>query len=173
MKKQINEQVSFDAEKYQIGIEKFNDNLERFLKLEQCFEKITGSKEFKTIEYLNTFITTLSGFPNLEASVKLLDFENSYNYIAENLNDIDYAFIDIVAKKVSKMAIEALKEDCTTRLSNEAQKDYLILIQIAKLYNEITNPDSIHSIISSDYRLTWNVNVQSLNQIDTLKNFSF
>jgi hypothetical protein len=173
MKKQLNELVSFDNEKYNFELEKFNDNLNRFLNLEQSFEMITGSKELKTIEYLNTFITSLSKFPNVEASVKLLDLESPYNYIAENINDVDYAFIDIVAKTVSKTAIEALKEDCTTRLSDEAQKEYLILIQIANLYNEITHKDFIHSIISTDYRNSYNVNIQSLNQIDKLRNFSF
>ena len=33
--------------------------------------------------------------------------------------------------------------------------------------------DFIHSIISTDYRNSYNVNIQSLNQIDKLRNFSF
>ena len=47
-----------------------------------------------------------------------------------------------------------------------AQTDYPKLIQIAKLYNEIKNSDTLHSIFSTDNRITWNVNIQSLNQID-------
>jgi hypothetical protein len=164
--KKENEIVSVDETNYQVGLSNLNDNLEMFIGLEKSFETITGSKEFKTKEYLDTFIKNLSGFPNLEASVKLLDFELPYNFIVNNHDKIDLTLVDTETKTLPKELLESLKEQYTTRLSDNAQTDYPKLIQIAKLYNEIKNSDTLHSIFSTDNRITWSVNLQSLNQID-------
>lgn len=172
-KTQMNEIVAVDEKNYQVSLSNLNDNLEMFIGLENSFETITGSKEFKTKEYLDTFIKNLSGFPNLEASVKLLDFELPYNFIVNNHDKIDLTLIDTETKIVPKEVLEALKEQFTTRLSDDAQTDYPKLIQIAKLYDEITNKDYIHSIITKDYRATWNVDIQSLNQIDMMAKLRF
>ncbi len=165
-KNQLNEVAIFDDVNYQIGLGKLNSNLENFLDLENSFERITGSKEIKSLEYLNTFITELSGFPNLEASIKLLDFETSYLTIQNTINIIDYTLIDLVNKTVCNDVLQAYKEERTTRLSDNAQANYLILLQIAKLYEQVTNPDFLRSINSPDFRITWNVNLLALNQMD-------
>lgn len=168
MRKNTNEIVNFNAEVYDVELQKLNDNLDKFLHLEQCFEIITGSKEIKTLEYINTMVTALTGFPNVESSIKLLNFETAYNFIENNLNDINYSNIDKVAKKVSKTAIDELKESCTDRLSDTAQKDHEVLIKIAKLYNEITNKDALRSIVTYDRHSSYVINLHFLNQSDQL-----
>lgn len=165
-KTQMNEIVAVDEVNYQIGLNKLNYNLEKFIGIKDAFTTITGNDTITTIDALNTLICAKSGFPNLEASIKLMDFETSYNYIVENYDNIEMSIIDTETNQVPKEVLEAYKEECTIRLSDKAQTDYPKLIQIAKLYNEIKNSDTLHSIFSTDNRITWNVNLQSLNQID-------
>ena len=168
MKKQLNELVSFDNEKYNFELEKFNDNLNRFLNLEQSFEKITGSKEIKTIDYLNFFITSLSKFPNVEASVKLLDLENPYNFIINNIYEVDLSKIDLVAKTVLKQVLDDTKEQFTYRLNDKAQADYETLTKMAELYNKLQNKATSQAIYCNDF-VNYSVDVVRVHQISQLR----
>lgn len=167
MKKE-NTIISFNSTSFEVEVKKLNDNLERYFQLEKAFEKITGSGELKTIEYLETFITSLSGFPNVEASVKLLDLEIPYNFIENNINNVDDSKIDLVAKTVSKQAIEELKEQFTYRLTDKAETDYVVLKKIADLYGKLSNIqviNTIHSFDNSNYTIDKN----GLNTISQLR----
>jgi hypothetical protein len=167
MKKE-NTIVSFNDASYGEEIKNLNDNMEAYLQLEKSFEKITGSGEIKTIEYLDTFITSLSGFPNVEASVKLLDLEIPYNFIINNINNVDATKIDLVAKKVLKQAIEELKEQFTYRLSDKAEADYVILKKIANLYGKLSNIQVLNTINSIDYS-NYNIDIFGLNTISQMR----
>lgn len=163
MKKE-NTIVKFDNASFDAEMQKLNDNLDTYFQLEQSFEKITGSSELKTIDYLNTFITSLSGFPNIEASVKLLDFEIPYNFIQNNINNVDVSKIDLLSRNVLKQAIEQLKEQFTTRLTDKAQKDYDTLKKIADLYGKLSNIKMLNSISSLDYS-NYNIDIFIVNNI--------
>jgi hypothetical protein len=160
--------VSFNDASYGEEIKKLDDNLEAYLQLEKSFEKITGSSEIKTIEYLDTFITSLSGFPNVEASVKLLDLEIPYNFIQNNINSVDATKIDLVAKKVLKQATEELKEQFTYRLTDKAEADYVILKKIANLYGKLSNIQVLNTINSIDYS-NYNIDIFGLNTISQMR----
>lgn len=160
--------INFNTEIFDAELKKYNDNLETYLQLEKSFEVITGSTEIKTIDYLNTFITSLSGFPNIEASVKLLDLETPYNFIVKYLNEIDINLIDLDAKTVLKSVIEQLNESCTNRLDEQTQNDYEILLKIAKLYGTLSNTNTLNSIISTD-NSNYSINVLRLNSISQIR----
>lgn len=167
MKKE-NTIISFNSTSFEVEVKKLNDNLETYFQLEKSFEKITGSGEIKTIDYLNTFITSLSGFPNVEASVKLLDLEIPYNFIENNINNVDDSKIDLVAKTVSKQAIEELKEQFTYRLTDKAETDYVVLKKIADLYGKLSNIQVINTIHSFD-NSNYNIDKNGLNTISQLR----
>ena len=167
MKKE-NTIISFNDASYEVEVKKLNDNLERYFKLEKSFEKITGSGEIKTIEYLNTFITSLSGFPNVEASVKLLNLEIPYNFIQNNINSVDVSKIDLVAKMALKQATEELKEQFTYRLTDKAEADYVILKKIADLYGKLSNIQMLNTIHSFD-NSNYNIDCNGLNTISQLR----
>lgn len=166
MKKE-NTIVSFNDASFEVEIKNLNDNLEAYLQLEQSFEKITGLGEIKTIDYLNTFITSLSGFPNVEASVKLLDLEIPYNFIINNINNVDATKIDLVAKTVLKQAIAELKEQFTYRLTDKAETDYVILKKIADLYGKLSNIKMLNTIHSFD-NTAYHICKNGLNTISQL-----
>ena len=167
MKKE-NTIVNFNNELFEIELKKLNDNLEIYIQLEQSFEKITGSIEIKTIDYLNTFITSLSKFPNVEASVKLLDFETDYNFIVKNIYAVDISLIDLESKTVLKSLVDELNESCTYRLNDKTEIDYDLLKKIADLYSKLSNIQMLSSISSVDY-INYNVDVMRINYISQIR----
>lgn len=167
MKKE-NTIVNFNNELFEIELKKLNDNLEIYLQLEQSFEIITGSTELKTIDYLNNFITSLSGFPNVDASVKLLDFETDYNYIVKNIYEVDVSTIDLKTKTVLKTVVDELNESCTYRLNDKTETDYVTLKKITDLYPKLSNIKYLNTIQSVDY-INYNIDIISLNTISQLR----
>jgi hypothetical protein len=167
MKKQ-NTIHSFDQTNFDIEKNKLDINLQVFLELENSFQNITGSKTFLTIEALQKVIIAKSGFPNLEASVKLLDFEKSYNYILKYVDDVVLELIDIDAKTILKQAVNELNERFTYRLNDIGNSDHKIILEIIELYTKLINPYSIRSIETYDNK-TYNCNLQSLNNLNTQK----
>lgn len=160
--------ADFDKHNFELEFKKLEENLKTYLHLEQSFEMITGSKEIKTIDYLNTFITSLSKFPNVEASVKLLDLEIPYNFIINNIYEVDLSKIDLVAKTVLKQVLDDTKEQFTYRLNDKAQADYETLTKIAELYTKLQNKGTAKSIYTAD-SINYNVDVICLHQISQLR----
>jgi hypothetical protein len=160
--------ADFDKHNFELEFNKLEENLKTYLHLEQSFEMITGSKEIKTIDYLNTFITSLSKFPNVEASVKLLDLETPYNFIISNIYEFDLSKIDVINKTIKKEILEELEEKFTYRLNNDTQADYEILAKIAELYTKLQNKGSAKSIYTTD-SINYNVDVIGLHQISQIR----
>ncbi len=166
--KKKNTIANFDDQSYQKEVQKLEENLKIYLHLEQSFEMITGSKEIKTIDYLNFFITSLSKFPNVEASVKLLDLENPYNFIINNIYEVDLSKIDLVAKTVLKQVLEDTKEQFTYRLTDKAQTDYETLTKMAELYTKLQNKATSQAIYCNDF-VNYHVDVVRVYQISQLR----
>lgn len=169
-KKNLNEVAIFNEADYKQGLERLNDNLQNFINMQDAFETITKSKEIlEPIEVLNDFITKTSGFPNLQASISLMDWDTPYETIRKNIDTVDYVLFDLKTLKVPFEVTEAYREECTIRLSNEAQADYLILKEICKLYETITVKDTLHTIIASNNRTNFDVDVKALRTLMQLR----
>ena len=160
--------ADFDKHNFELEFKKLEENLKTYLHLEQSFEMITGSKEIKTIDYLNTFITSLSKFPNVEASVKLLDLETPYNFIINNIYEVDLSKIDLVAKTVLKQVLDDTKEQFTYRLNDKAQADYETLTKIAELYTKLQDKKTANAIYCNDF-INYHVDVVRVYQISQLR----
>jgi hypothetical protein len=164
--KKLTEMYVFDQTNFDIEKNKLDINLSVFLQLENSFENITGSKQFLTIEALDKFIISKSGFPNVDASVKLLDIEPSYQYIIKFINDVVLEVIDLDAKTTLKQVINEVTEKWSYRLTDDADADYKTLLEITKMYAKLINPQSIHAIETYDHKV-YNVNLIGLNLITT------
>ena len=160
--------ADFDKHNFELEFKKLEENLKTYLHLEQSFEMITGSKEIKTIDYLNFFITSLSKFPNVEASVKLLDLETPYNFIINNIYEVDLSKIDLVAKTVLKQVLDDTKEQFTYRLNDKGQADYETLTKMAELYNKLQNKATSQAIYCNDF-VNYSVDVVRVHQISQLR----
>ena len=160
--------ADFDKHNFELEFKKLEENLKTYLHLEQSFEMITGSKEIKTIDYLNFFITSLSKFPNVEASVKLLDLEKPYNFIINNIYEVDLSKIDLVAKTVLKQVLDDTKEQFTYRLNDKGQADYETLTKMAELYNKLQNKATSQAIYCNDF-VNYSVDVVRVHQISQLR----
>jgi hypothetical protein len=169
--KKKNTVAIFEQQNYEIELQKLEENLKTFLHLEQSFEMITGSKEIKTIDYLNLFITSLSKFPNVNASVKLLDLEIPYNYIIKNIYEVDLSKIDLVAKTVLKQALEDTKEQFTYRLTDKAETDYETLTKMAELYTKLQDKATANAICCNDF-INYYVDVVRVHQISQFNEFN-
>jgi hypothetical protein len=169
--KKKNTVAIFEQQNYEIEVQKLEENLKTYLHLEQSFEMITGSKEIKTIDYLNLFITSLSKFPNVNASVKLLDLETPYNYIINNIYEVDLSKIDIVSKTVLKQALEDTKEQFTYRLTDKAETDYETLTKMAELYTKLQDKKTANAIYCNDF-INYYVDVVRVHQISQFNQYS-
>lgn len=166
---QLNQIAIFNEIDYRQGLEKLNDNLRNFINMQDAFKTITGEVTITTIEALNLTICSKSGFPNLTASISLMDWDTPYETIRKNIDTVDYVLFDLKTLKVPFEVTEAYREECTIRLSNEAQADYLILKEICKLYETITVKDTLHTIIASNNRTNFDVDVKALRTLMQLR----
>ena len=160
----MNKEVHFHKENYQIEIDKLQSEIDNYKKCSQALEKITGSNELKTIEYVNQFICALSGFPSVQKSAELLNLENEYNFLKDNLQNVKSDKSDI-----SKKELELLKEKHTTRLTDELEIQFKILETIAKEYTKLSYYGYINCIRNTDYGV-YSVDANSLHQMSQLLN---
>ena len=160
----MNKEVHFHKENYQIEIDKLQSEIDNYKKCSQALEKITGTIELKTIEYVEQFICALSGFPSVQKSAELLNLETEYNFLKDNLQNVKSDKTDI-----SKKELELLKEKHTTRLTDELEIQFKILETIAKEYTKLSYYGYINCIRNTDYGV-YSVDANSLHQMSQLLN---
>ena len=160
----MNNIVQFDNEGYQAEIDQLQNDIDNYKKCISALEKITGSTELKTLEYVKEFICGLSGFPAVQQSAELLNVADEYNFLKDNLPNLKTDKTDI-----SKKDLELIKEKHTTRLTDELQKQYNILETITKEYAKLSYYGYINSIRNTDFGV-YNVDCNSLNTINQLVN---
>ena len=160
----MNKEVHFHKENYQIEIEKLHSEIDNYKKCSGALEKITGSNELKTIEYVNQFICALSGFPSVQKSAELLNLENEYNFLKDNLSNVKSDKTDI-----SKKELELLKEKHTTRLTDELEIQFKILETIAKEYTKLSYYGYLGAIRNTDFGV-YSVDANSLHLTSQLLN---
>ena len=160
----MNKEVHFHKENYQAEIDKIQSDIDNYKKCSQALEKITGSTELKTIEYINEFICALSKFPSVQKSAELLNLADEYNFLKDNLQNVKSDKTEI-----SKKDIELIKEKHTTRLSDELEIQYKILETIAKEYTKLSNSGYINCIRTIDFGV-YSVDVNCLHITSQLVN---
>lgn len=158
----MNKEVYFNKESYQAEIDKLQSEIDNYFKCSGALEKITGSTELKTIEYVKEFICTLSGFPAVQQSAELLNVADEYNFLKENL-----ANVKSEKSEISQKELELIKEKHTTRLSDELQKDYNTLERIAKDYAKLSYFGYLNAIHNTDFGV-YDIDCNSLHQIKQL-----
>lgn len=160
----MNNIVQFDNEGYQAEIKQLQNDIDNYKKCSQALEKITGSTELKTIEYIENFICSLSGFPSVQKSAELLNLADEYNFLKDNLSSVKTDKSDILKKD-----IELLKEKHTTRLTDELEIQFKILETIAKEYTKLSNSGYINCIRTIDFGV-YSVDVNCLHITSQLVN---
>ena len=155
----MNKEVHFHKENYQIEIDKLQSEIDNYKKCSQALEKITGSNELKTIEYIEHFICSLSGFPSVQKSAELLNLETEYNFLKDNLQNVKSDKTDI-----SKKELELLKEKHTTRLTDELEIQFKTLENIAKEYTKLSYYGYTNCILNTDFGV-YSVDAFNLHQM--------
>jgi hypothetical protein len=155
--------ISFNDKHYNESVKSLQLNLR---KLEQCLnsiEEITGSKELKTLEEINKFICTKSGFENVLASAELLNLMQPYIYLENHLNVINHDILenDNGSYKIKDSVINELKEANTSYLSNEFIADYNLLSKAIVHLNKLSSPTLVNAL-SRDYNGQYSVNLIAL-----------
>jgi hypothetical protein len=155
-----NQEVFFNQNEYEAELLEIKKEIDLYNKCIEALERITGSKEIKSIEYVKEFICALTGFPAIQQSAELLNVANEYNYLKDNLENIKSE-----KSEIDQNQLDELREKHTTRLTDELQKEYIILEKISKEYAKLSNFGFINSIRCTD----WNVYTIDCNSLHQMK----
>ena len=158
----MNNIIQFDKEGYQAEIDQLQTDINNFKKCIGALEKITGSTELKTLEYVKEFICGLTGFPAVKQSAELLNVGDEYNFLKENLPNVKSD-----KSEISKKDLELIKEKHTTRLSDELQKEYNTLERITKEYSKLSHFSFINAIRTTDYGV-YSIDANNIHQINLM-----
>jgi hypothetical protein len=158
----MNKEVYLNKENYQAEINQLQSEIDNYKKCIGALEKITGSTELKSIDYVKEFICTLSGFPAVQQSAELLNVADEYNFLKDNLPNVKSE-----KSEISQKELKEIKEKHTTRLSDELQKQYNILETIAKEYTKLSYFGYLNAIRNTDFGV-YSVDTNSLHQINQL-----
>lgn len=156
-------QISFNQNQYETATASLQENVQKYRKLIDCIEIITGLRELQPIEYIENFITDKTTFKNVLLSATLLEVGDEYAFIQHNYNKINYDVLNIDGDLVSTKTevLDKLKEDCTTYLSDEYVSDFNVLIKASKILNELSVQSHSRHLIKTSNGV-WNVNLQGL-----------
>ena len=160
----MNKEVYFNKDSYQAEINQLQTEIDTYKKCIGALEKITGSGELKSIDFVKDFICKQSGFPAVNQSAELLNVAHEYNFLKEHLPNIKTDKTDI-----SKKQLNEIREKHTTRLSDELQKQYTILETIAEEYTKLSYYGYINCIRNTDFGV-YSVDCSSLHTINQLVN---
>jgi hypothetical protein len=160
----MNKEVYFNKDSYQAEINELQSEIDNYKKCTGALEKITGSTELKTLEYVKEFICTLSGFPAVQQSAELLNVADEYNFLKDNLPNVKSE-----KSEISQKELKAIKEKHTTRLTDELEIQFKILETIAKEYTKLSYYGYTNCIRNTDFGV-FSVDASSLNTISQLTN---
>ena len=158
----MNNIIHFDKESFEAEIDQLQNDIDNYKKCKNALEKITGSTELKTLEYLKEFICGLSGFPAVQQSAELLNVADEYNFLKDNL-----ANVKSEKSEIDKKQIDEIRERHTKRLSDELQKEYNTLDRITKEYSKLSHFSFINAIRSTDYGV-YSIDANNIHQINLM-----
>ena len=158
-----NIQISFNQNQFERAVSELNENLNKYKKLINCIEKISGLREVQTLEQIEKIITNKTTFKNVLLSATLLEVSDEYAFIQLNHNKINYVVLNIVGDDVETKqdVLDQVKEDATIYLNDEFITEYNTLLAASKELNRLNNPNSTKYLIKS-YDGKYSISLQGL-----------
>jgi hypothetical protein len=155
--------ISFNQNQFETSIASLQENVNKYKKLIECTEKITGARELQTLEQIEKIITDKTTFKNVLLSATLLNVSDEYAFIQFNHNKINYDVLNIQGDEVEtkKAVLDQVREDATTYLSDEFINEYNTLLKACNELNKLQLPNS-SNYLSKDYNSKFKVNVMAL-----------
>lgn len=136
--------------------------------LDAC-QHITDSREFQTVEQIETYIRSKTSFSNVLLSAGLLDCLDAYKFIQSNYSKINLEVLqideDLITTKQS--VLDQCKIDATEYLKEDFMTEYNTLLKACFELNKLSNPNS-STFLKRDYNGQYSVNLQQLNNSDRL-----
>lgn len=155
--------ISFNQNQFETSTASLQENVNKYKKLIECTEKITGLRELHTLEQIDKIITDKTTFKNVLLSATLLEVSDEYAFIQFNHNKINYDVLNIQGDEVEtkKAVLDQVREDATTYLSDEFINEYNTLLKACNELNKLQSPNS-SNYLSKDYNSKFKVNVMAL-----------
>ena len=155
--------ISFNQNQFETSTASLQENVNKYKKLIECTEKITGLRELQTLEQIEKIITDKTTFKNVLLSATLLEVSDEYSFIQFNHNKINYDVLNIQGDEVEtkKAVLDQVREDATTYLSDEFINEYNTLLKACNELNKLQSPNS-SNYLSKDYNSKFKVNVMAL-----------
>lgn len=155
--------ISFNQNQFETSTASLQENVNKYKKLIECTEKITGLRELQTLEQIEKIITDKTTFKNVLLSATLLEVSDEYSFIQFNHNKINYDVLNIQGDEVEtkKAVLDQVREDATTYLSDEFINEYNTLLKACNELNKLQLPNS-SNYLSKDYNSKFKVNVMAL-----------
>ena len=113
--------VNFNDAQYQESLKDLKLNIRKLEYALDCIQQITGVRELKTLDEIEKFICTKSGFENLLASAELLNVLQPLVFLQSHLNSIEHDKIekDSNTFKIKDSVLKDLKISFTTYLDDD------------------------------------------------------
>lgn len=155
--------VDFNDAQYQESLKDLKLNIRKLEYALDCIQQITGVRELQTLEEIEKFICTKSGFENLLASAELLNVLQPLVYLQNHLNSIEHDKIekDSNTFKIKDSVLNDLKISLTTYLDDDLVSDYHLLSKAIVHLNKLSTPTLVNSL-SRNYLGQYSVNMNAL-----------
>ena len=157
-------EVSFNQQSYEIQFNTLNENIKRLTTCLDAIEKITGHRELTDIQTIEKAITEKTGFANVPASATLLNLNDEYFYLVDNLSAIQTDIIDFETfpYTIKESVLKELKTANTTYLKDHLEQEYKTLLQICEAANKLTNPAN-SKYLKIDYTGKYSIALMQFN----------
>ena len=144
-------------------INSLSQNVDKYKKLLNAIEKITGVRELKTLKEVEEFICEKSGFKNILLSATLLQVSDEYRFIEANHNKVNLEVLEINGDDVAtKQAIlDKVKLEATLFLDECFIEEHNNLVKASEFLNNLKNPNS-SNYLNKDYLGKFKINLQAL-----------
>jgi hypothetical protein len=151
--------IDFNQLGYENALNELSATASTYNKALNCFETITGKKEFIQLEVLEKYITDKTGFKNVMMSSTLLEVSDELKFLQDYLPTLNTDVLDISnGNAVVKESVkDELKEGFTTYLNIALVNDFNTLQAVCDAINRLENPN--HSkFLTSNHLGKWKVN---------------
>jgi len=155
--------VDFNDAQYQESLKDLKLNVRKLEHALDSIQQITGVRELKTLDEIEKFICTKSGFENLLASAELLNVLQPLVYLQNHLQTIEHDKIekDNDSYKIKDSVLNDLKISLTTYLDDVYVSDYHLLSKAIVHLNKLTTPTLVNCL-SRSFNGVYSVNVIAL-----------
>lgn len=156
--------INFNQKQFETAIASLQENVQKYKKLIDCTEKITGTRELQTLEQIEKIITDKTTFKNILLSATLLEVSDEYTFIQFNHNKINLEVLEIDGDNVTtkQSVLDKVKDDATEYLDEVFISEYNTLLKASNELNKLNNPSS-SNYLKRDHNGRYSVNVMMLN----------